>query len=209
MSAIPSAHLIPRYPPHVHTGTWGTLETFTPAVRANKVCTARRAKRNDIALMAPKKPSSTQNATLQSMGMDVIKQYPGPLTVSRAVKVDVPGKHFPQLTGAEQNASYTCLSNVFEGRSAMLSLSAAEYRRSLRRQGIRQLAAAAAKAAPAAATAAPAAPPSAPSRAQPAAWQPASGATAGVNGRRCRACCKAAQVGADGWARPLAAGTAT
>ena len=54
-----------------------------------------------------KKTSSTQNATLQSMGMDVIKQYPGPLTVSRAVKVDVPGKHFPQLTGAEQNASYT------------------------------------------------------------------------------------------------------
>ena len=30
------AHLIPRYPPHVRTGTWGTLETFTPAVRANK-----------------------------------------------------------------------------------------------------------------------------------------------------------------------------
>ena len=57
--------------------------------------------------MAPKKSSSTQNTTLQSMGMDVIKQYPGPLTVSRAVKVDVPGKHFPQLTGAEQNASYT------------------------------------------------------------------------------------------------------
>ena len=25
-----------------HTGTWGTLETFTPAVRANKVCTAPR-----------------------------------------------------------------------------------------------------------------------------------------------------------------------
>ena len=54
-----------------------------------------------------KKTSSVQNTTLQSMGMDVIKQYPGPLTVSRAVKVDVPGKHFPQLTGAEQNASYT------------------------------------------------------------------------------------------------------
>ena len=53
-----------------------------------------------------KKTSSAQNTTLQSMGMDVIKQYPGPLTVSRAVKVDVPGKHFPQLTGAEQNASY-------------------------------------------------------------------------------------------------------
>ena len=105
MSAIPSAHHIPRYPPLVHTGTWGTLETFTPAVRANKVCTARRAKRNDIALMAPKKPSSTQNATLQSMGMDVIKQYPGPLTVSRAVKVDVPGKHFPQLTCGRSSRS--------------------------------------------------------------------------------------------------------
>ena len=56
--------------------------------------------------MAPKKPTSTQSTTLQTMGMDVIKQYPGPLPVSRAVKVDVPGKHFPQLTGAEQNASY-------------------------------------------------------------------------------------------------------
>ena len=33
-----------------------------------------------------KKTSSAQNTTLQSMGMDVIKQYPGPLTVSRAVK---------------------------------------------------------------------------------------------------------------------------
>ena len=55
-----------------------------------------------------KKTSSTQNTTLQTMGMDVIKQYPGPLTVSRAVKlaVKLPGKHFPQLTGAEQNASY-------------------------------------------------------------------------------------------------------
>ena len=36
--------------------------------------------------MAPKKPTSTQSTTLQTMGMDVIKQYPGPLTVSRAVK---------------------------------------------------------------------------------------------------------------------------
>ena len=60
-----------------------------------------------------KKTSSAQNTTLQSMGMDVIKQYPGPLTVSRAVKLAVkrwtsrlPGKHFSHLTGAEQNASY-------------------------------------------------------------------------------------------------------
>ena len=105
---------MPRYPPHVHTGTWGTLETFTPAVRANKVCTARRAKRNNTALMAPKKPSSTQKATLQSMGMDVIKQYPGPLTVSRAVKLTVktghgrPGQALPAAhRRAGQNASYT------------------------------------------------------------------------------------------------------
>ena len=61
--------------------------------------------------MAPKKPTSTQNTTLQTMGMDVIKQYPGPLTVSRAVKLasrPAPGQAlFPHLTGAEQNASYT------------------------------------------------------------------------------------------------------
>ena len=50
------AHLIPRYPPHVHTGTWGTLETFTPAVRANKVCTARRAKRNTQLSWRPRSP---------------------------------------------------------------------------------------------------------------------------------------------------------
>ena len=111
MNAIPSAHLIPRYPPHVHTGTWGTLETFTPAVRANKVCTDRPSRETQPpALMPPaKKSSSAQNATLQSMGMDVIKQYPGPLTVSRAVKVDVPGKHFPQLTGADREGDHRAL----------------------------------------------------------------------------------------------------
>ena len=58
-----------------------------------------------------KKTSSAQHTTLQSMGMDVIKQYPGPLTVSRAVKLasrPAPGQAlFPHLTGAEQNASYT------------------------------------------------------------------------------------------------------
>ena len=59
--------------------------------------------------MAPKKPTSTQNTTLQTMGMDVIKQYPGPLslTVSRAVKLAIKQALFPHLTGAEQNASYT------------------------------------------------------------------------------------------------------
>ena len=54
--------------------------------------------------MAPKKPTSTQNTTLQTMGMDVIKQYPGPLTVSRAVKVDVPGNNwkYPCLRPTEK-----------------------------------------------------------------------------------------------------------
>ena len=38
------------------------------------------------------------------MGMDVIKQYPGPLTVSRAVKVDVPGNNwkYPCLRPTEK-----------------------------------------------------------------------------------------------------------
>ena len=51
-----------------------------------------------------KKTSSAQNTTLQSMGMDVIKQYPGPLTVSRAVKVDVPGNNwkYPCLRPTEK-----------------------------------------------------------------------------------------------------------
>ena len=61
--------------------------------------------------MAPKKPSSTQNTTLQTMGMDVIKQY-------GSSRVDVPGKHFPQLTGAEQNASYTGTAVEFTERHA-------------------------------------------------------------------------------------------
>ena len=51
-----------------------------------------------------KKTSSAQHTTLQSMGMDVIKQYPGPLTVSRAVKVDVPGNNwkYPCLRPTEK-----------------------------------------------------------------------------------------------------------
>ena len=35
-----------------------------------------------------KKTSSAQNTTLPSMAMDVITQYPGPLTVSRAANVE-------------------------------------------------------------------------------------------------------------------------
>ena len=47
-------------------------------------------------------PKSTQ----QSLEVERIKQYPGPVQVTRAVKVKVPGKHFPQLQPAEQRLSY-------------------------------------------------------------------------------------------------------
>ena len=35
-----------------------------------------------------------------------IRQHPGQQQVDRAVKVDVPGKHFPQLQAAEQKIDY-------------------------------------------------------------------------------------------------------
>ena len=38
--------------------------------------------------------------TQQTLGVEVIKQYPGLQQVERAVKVMVPGKHFPQLQPA-------------------------------------------------------------------------------------------------------------
>jgi len=39
--------------------------------------------------------------------VEAIKQYPGMVQVTRKVKVDVPGKHFPQLQAAEQKQSYS------------------------------------------------------------------------------------------------------
>ena len=41
-----------------------------------------------------------------TLTVDVIKQYPGPQQVARAVKVNVPGKHFPQLQPSEQKVDY-------------------------------------------------------------------------------------------------------
>ena len=35
-----------------------------------------------------------------------IRQHPGPVQVTRRVKVQVPGKHFPQLSAAEQAVAY-------------------------------------------------------------------------------------------------------
>lgn len=47
-------------------------------------------------------PQTKQTA----LAVDVIKQYPGPQQVKRAVKVKVPGKHFPGLQPAEQKVEY-------------------------------------------------------------------------------------------------------
>ena len=48
--------------------------------------------------------------------MDVIKQYPGPQQVQRAVKVNVPGRHFPQLQPAEQAVLYEATAVDFAER---------------------------------------------------------------------------------------------
>ena len=39
--------------------------------------------------------------------VETIKQHPGAVQVTRAVKVDVPGKHFPTLQTAEQKQMYS------------------------------------------------------------------------------------------------------
>ena len=45
-------------------------------------------------------------AVQQSLDVERIRQHPGQQQVDRAVKVDVPGKHFPQLQAAEQKIEY-------------------------------------------------------------------------------------------------------
>ena len=44
---------------------------------------------------------------LMDKHVEVIKHHPGQVQVTRCVKVDVPGKHFPSLQAAEQKVSYT------------------------------------------------------------------------------------------------------
>jgi len=52
-------------------------------------------------------PPSTITKTVQTaLDVERVKQYPGPQQVSRAVVVNVPGKHFPQLLTAEQLKAY-------------------------------------------------------------------------------------------------------
>ena len=53
---------------------------------------------------AGKEPASAQ--TLEDLGVETIKQYAGPLTASRRVKVSVPGKFLPQLQPAERAVNY-------------------------------------------------------------------------------------------------------
>ena len=49
--------------------------------------------------------AQAQTTTLFELGVDEpIKQYPGQVQVARAVKVQAPGKHFNNLTGAEAAA---------------------------------------------------------------------------------------------------------
>ena len=55
--------------------------------------------------MAPAKPAAA-TTTQTALDVDVIKQFPGPQQFQRAVKVNVSGKHFPQLQPAEQAVNY-------------------------------------------------------------------------------------------------------
>ena len=57
---------------------------------------------------------------LAAFGVEVIKQHPGPVQVQRAVRVQVPGKHFPQLTPAEQRAYYWAVAVEHTRREAPL-----------------------------------------------------------------------------------------
>ena len=58
----------------------------------------------------PKGKAAVIDAAQPKVVVDHIKQHPGPVQVTHAVKVDVPGKHFPcspkYLTAAEQLEFY-------------------------------------------------------------------------------------------------------
>ena len=65
---------------------------------------ATRGLRYAIMAMVPKQAAAVQ----QSLNdvVERIRQHPGQQQVDRAVKVDVPGKRFPQLQAAEQKLDY-------------------------------------------------------------------------------------------------------
>ena len=44
--------------------------------------------------------------TQTALDVEIIRQYPGPVQVARRVQLKVPGKHFSNLTAAEQKELY-------------------------------------------------------------------------------------------------------
>ena len=56
-----------------------------------------------MSLPLAKLPPKTKQLALN---VEVVKQHPGLVQVTRRVQVQVPGKHFPQLEPAEQAAFY-------------------------------------------------------------------------------------------------------
>ena len=48
--------------------------------------------------------------------VEIVKQYPGPIQVTRRVKSKAPGKHFPQLSTTEQKADYDATAVEFRER---------------------------------------------------------------------------------------------
>ena len=52
------------------------------------------------------RPRPQDNMMQPELAVERIKQYPGHVQAARKVKVQVPGKHFPGLTAAEQKAFY-------------------------------------------------------------------------------------------------------
>ena len=53
-----------------------------------------------------------------TLAVEIIKQHPGPQQVERAVRVNVPGKHFPGLQPAEQKIDYEGTAVEFAHRHA-------------------------------------------------------------------------------------------
>ena len=54
--------------------------------------------------------------TQAPLSVEVIKQHPGPVQAERAVKVLVPGKHFPALQPSEQKVNYEGTAVEFKER---------------------------------------------------------------------------------------------
>ena len=64
----------------------------------------------------PKDAPEVAKLVQNKMIVDVIKQHAGPVQVTRSVWVHVPGRHFPNLTAAEQAISYKGTAVEFKER---------------------------------------------------------------------------------------------